>query len=151
MRYLTWYVLAGVVIAYACVVSFVEFAGPVALVIHFVRITATVAAAIIYIQVLPTMFQEVPPPRRDYLFAAINFFLISLVCFSFWNEAGRIFKVDTSVFTSYIAGGFSIFAIIAAVFAMIAPDTGGNQPKILAVVIGAIMSAGLVFVAPLFR
>lgn len=151
MKHLTWLVLAGVIIVYLLIVSVFDFPGPVALSIHFVRITATIAASLIYFQMLPTMFREVPTPRRDYLFASINFFLLSLISFSIWNEAGRIFGVDTSVFTSLVAGLFSIFAIIAAVFAIIAPDTGGNRPKIIAAAIGAILSVGLVFVAPLFR
>lgn len=151
MKFLTWYILIAVVVIYAGVVSIFTFAGMVALSIHFTRIAVTVAGLIIFIRMMPTLFREVPAPRRDYLIGSINFFLISLVSFSFWNEAGRIFGVDTSVFTSYVAGAFSIFAIVASVLALIAADTDGPKPKIIAVVIALVVAVALVFVAPQFR
>lgn len=151
MKYLTWWILAAVIAAYGLVVSVVPFEGPVAVTIHFCRLAATTASWIIYIQIIPLMFQEIPAPRRDYLLASINFFLLSLIAFSHLNAAGRLFGVDTSVFTSYIAGLFSIFAIIAAVLALKAPDTGGIRPKVIAVIIAIIWTGGFAFFDPVFR
>lgn len=148
-----WLLLLILIASFCGVVLVFPFEGAVALSIHFVRIAATVAGAIIFMRLLPARLKK--PLRRwargDYLIVAVNFFFISLVCFSFYNEAGRIFDVDTSVFTSFVSGGFSVLAIIAAAAAIIAPDTGSNRPKIIAVAIGAVVSVGLVFVAPLFR
>lgn len=146
----TWLALIVVLASYAVLVALFGFAGPVALAIHFVRIAVTVAALIVYIQKLPTIFEEVPPPRRDYLLAGINFMLLSAVCFSFWNEAGRIWKVDTSIFTGPVAGLFSLFLVVGAGFAFIAPDTG-KKTRAIAIAVGIVLSVGLVFVAPLFR
>lgn len=148
---MTWLVLAGVLATFGLTVSLVDFQGPVALTIHFLRITGTIAAVIIYVQLVPSIFRGKYSPAVTDIFVAINFFVLSLVCFSFWNEAGRIFGVDTSVFTSPVAGLFSLFAVIAVAFAIAAPDTGGSRPKLLALIIGAILSVGLVFIAPLFR
>lgn len=151
MKFLTWYILIAVIVVFVSIVSVFPFAGPIAYGIHFIRIAASVAALFIFMRMMPTLFHEVPAPRRDYLIAAINFFLLSLVCFSFWNEAGRIFKVDTSVFTSYVAGAFSVFAIIASILALIAADTDGPRPKIIAVVVALAVAVALVFIAPQFR
>lgn len=151
MKYLTWLVLLGVLLLYLVVVAIFSFPGVVAMAIHFTRITVTIAALLIYIRMAPTMFHQVPPPRRDYLFAAINFFLLSATCFSVWNEAGRVFYVDPSIFTSAVAGLFSLFLVIAASFAIVAPDIGGLKPKLIALGIGAILSVVLVFIAPFFR
>lgn len=148
---LTWLSLLVVLAFYAIIVVLFGFEGPVALAIHFARIAVTVAALIVYIERLPTIFEEVPPPRRDYLLAGINFMLASAVCFSFWNEAGRIFDVDTSIFTNAVAGLFSLFLVVGAGFALIAPDTGGKMIRVIAVAVGVVLSIGLVFIAPLFR
>lgn len=150
MKY-TLLVLASVLAVFGLVVFLMDFEGPAALTIHFVRITVTIAASIIYIQLVPGMFSGEHSRATVYLFAAINFFVLSLVCFSVWNEMGRLFNVDTRVLSSPVAGLFSVFAIIAAAFAILVPDTGGPRPKVLALIIGAILSVGLVFIAPLFR
>lgn len=148
-----WVLLLILIASFCGVVLVFPFEGVVALSIHFVRITVTVGGAIIFMPLLPARLKKNIRTwaRGDYLIVAANFFFVSLVCFSFYNEAGRIFDVDTSVFTSFVAGGFSVLAIIASVLAIIAPDTGSNRPKIIAVAIGAVVSVGLVLVAPLFR
>lgn len=151
MRFLTWYLLIAVVIVYVGIVSVFPVSGAIGFSIHFTRIAASVAALIIFMRMMPTLFREVPAPRRDYLIGAINFFLLSLVCFGFWNEAGRLFEADTSPFTSPVAGAFSVFAIIASVLALIAADTGGPKPKYIAVGIALVVAIALVFVAPQFR
>lgn len=151
MKYLTWYVLLAVSILYVGVVAVFSFSGMIALSIHFTRIAASVAAWIIFMRMMPTLFREVPSPRRDYLIGAINFFLTSLLWFSLWNEAGRIFGVNTSVFSSPVAGAGSMYAIVACVLALIAADTDGPKPKIIAVGIAIVVAVAFVFVAPQFR
>lgn len=147
----TWIVLAIVLAVYGIVAASVGFQGPVALTIHFIRIVVTVAALVQYIPMLPSVFQEVPAPRRDYLLAGIVFMLLSAVCFSFWNEAGRIFGVDTSIFTGPIAGLFSMFLIVGGSFVLVAPDTGGKGLRRIAVAVGITLAVWLVFIAPMFR
>lgn len=151
MKYLTWYILLAVSFIYVVVVSVFPFAGPIALSIHFVRIAASVAGWIIFMRLMPTLFHEVPSPRRDYLIASINFFLTSLLHFSFLNEANRLFGVDNNVFTGYLAGAGSMYAITACVLALIAADTDGPKPKYIAVGIACVVAVALVFVAPQFR
>lgn len=151
MKYLTWYILIAVIVLYVSVVSVFPFSGPIAFSIHFIRIAASIGALFIFMRMMLTLFHEVPAPRRDYLIASINFFVLSLVHFSFWNEAGRIFKVDTSIFTSSIAGVGSVFAIIACILALIAADTDGPKPKKIAIAIAIVIAVALVFIAPLFR
>lgn len=151
MKFLTWYILMATVIIYVSLVSVFPFAGPIATTVHFTRTFASVAGLIIFMRMMPTLFHEVPAPRRDYLIASINFFLLSLVHFSFLNEAGLVFGVDRSIFTSYIAGAGSVYAIIACILALIAADTGGPKPKIIAVGIALVVAVGFVISATWFR
>lgn len=139
-------VLLGVYVALTTALGYAD--SGMAIVLHFVRIAGSVAALIIYIQMAPTLFASIPPPRRDYLLAGINFMLLSAVCFSFWNEAGRIVGVDTSVFSSPVSGLFSLFLVIGCVFVILAPDTGIRPAALIA---GVFLSIGLVFIAPYFR
>lgn len=148
-KMLTWLVLISALMAYGFLVLLFTFKGPIALTMHFGRLTATVGAMIVCMQAVPGLFEEVPPPRRDYLAAGINFMLLSAVCFSFWNEAGRIWNVDTSIFTSPVAGLFSLFLLIGATFVLIAPSR--RATKVIALIVGVVVSIGLVFIAPLFR
>lgn len=145
------FIAAPFVLLAVLVMLSIPFEGPIALSIHFARIAFTVAGLIIFMRTMRSLIKRSKWERTDFFILSINFFLLSLVCFSFWNEAGRIFHVDTSVFTSPVAGAFSIMAIIASVSAIIALDTEGPWPKIIALAVGAVLSVGLVFVAPLFR
>lgn len=146
-----WLMLLAGVVLYVTLVALLGFPGLVALAVHFGRVATAVAVLILYIPVLATIFDEVPPPRRDYLLAGIILTWLSAVCFSFWNEAGRVFGVDTSIFTNAIAGFFSLLLVVGGIFHLIAPDVGGGKMRTVAIVIGVILGAGLVFVAPLFR
>lgn len=146
-----WLIIAAPFVLLACAVLVFPFEGPIALSIHFARIAVTVAGSILFMRTMRALFRKTVWDRTDYFIVSINFFLFSLVCFSFWNEAGRIFDVDTSVFTSYYSGGFSLLAIVAAVSGIIALDTEGLKPKWIALAVGVVLSAGLVFIAPLFR
>lgn len=151
---ITWLSLLVVLAIYTVIVNVFEFEGVIAFAIHFSRIALTVAALIMYIPMIPTIFEEIPPPRRDYLLAAVNFMLLSATCFSFWNEAHRIWpEVDNDIFTGPVAGLFSLFLCVGAGFALVAPDTSGDGKKvrIIAIVVGSVVSVGLVFIAPLFR
>lgn len=151
IKMLTWLTLLAVVVVYLIVTSLFTFEGPIALSIHFSRIALTVAGTIVYVRKLPDLFDEIPTPRRDYLIAGVIFFFLSAVCFSVWNEAGRVFGVDPSIFTSPIAGLFSLFLVVASTFVLIAPDQRVREIRIAALIIGAVVSVGLVFIAPLFR
>lgn len=151
MKIFTWLVLLAVLLAYIGSVWLFGFAGPVALALHFGRVSIAVAVLILYIPAITSIFNEVPPPRRDYLLAGIILTWLSGVSFSLWNEMGRVFKVDTSIFTSPIAGMFSLLLLTGGVFHLIAPDTGGTWPRIIALVIGILVAIGVVIVAPTFR
>lgn len=146
-----WFFIAAPFVLLALAVLVFPFDGPIALSIHFTRIAVTVAGAILFMRTMRSLFRKTEWERTDYFILSINFFLFSLVCFSFWNEAGRIWDVDTSVFTSYYSGNFSLLAIVAAVSGIIALDTEGSRPKVIALAVGIVVSVGLVFVAPLFR
>lgn len=158
-RALIWLALAAILIVYWIAVMLFGFEGLVAFSTHFIRIGITTATLIVFIQGFLTLFKGEPPPRRDYLLAGINFMLLSAVCFSFWNEAGRIFLIDTSVFTSPVSGMFSLMLVIGAGLVIFAPPTGEStslihvftKRKTIALIVGAVISAGLVFVAPLLR
>lgn len=144
MKMRVWLSLIVVALGYALAVFLLGFKGPVALTIHFLRLVLTVAATIIYIQMLPTIFEQVPPPRRDYLLAGLNFMLLSAVCFSLWNEAGRLFGVDTSVFSDPIAGLFSLLLIVGSGFALVAPDVAGNKVRLWSIIGGFTVSGILI-------
>lgn len=146
-----WLGLLAALVVYLSLVVALGFPGTVALTVHFGRVAIAVAVLILYIPVIATIFDEVPPPRRDYLLAGIVLTWLSAVGFSFWNEAGRVFDVDTSIFSSPIAGFFSLLLVVGGIFHLVAPDVGEGKTRITAIVIGIILGAGLVFVAPLFR
>lgn len=152
---LVWLALAAVLASYAAVVSIFPFEGPLGLTVHFTRLTITIAAtiviAVIYIQMIPGMLKGEYSRSVSYLFTAMGFFLFSLVCFSFWNEAGRIFHVNTNVLTGFIPGGFSVLAIIASVFALLSTGTENVRLKIIALAVGMIISACMIFVTPQFH
>lgn len=151
MRKTLWITLAGVIFVYFGMVDIFGFAGPIALGLHFLRIVLTISALVIYVQMAPHIFKEVPPPRRDYLLLGINFMLLSAVCFAFWNEASRVWGFNNDVFNNPVSGLFSLLLCIGAIFALIAPDTEGDKPRVIALIIGVVLSIGLVFIAPMFR
>lgn len=156
-KYLIWLSLLALLTLYAVLVSLFGFEGPIALTIHFTRIAVTVAALVMYFQMIGNLFEGIPPPRRDYLVGSIIFYLLSAVYFSNLNEAGRVFGVDPSVFTSPIAGIGSLLLITAAGFSLIAPDMLDQKTKkktktrVIAIGIGLIVSVCLVIIAPFFR
>lgn len=151
MKTFTWLVLLAVLVAYVVSVWLIGFEGVVALTLHFGRVSVAVAVLILYIPAITVIFNEVPPPRRDYLLAGIILTWLSGVSFSLWNEMGRVFGVDTSIFTSPIAGMFSLLLLTGGVFHLIAPDTGGARPRAIALVIGILVAVGVVIIAPNFR
>lgn len=151
MKTLTWLILLAVLLSYIGAVWLFGFTGPVALALHFGRVSIAVAVLILYLPHITSIFNEVPPPRRDYLLAGIILTWLSGVSFSLWNEMGRVLQVDTSIFSSPIAGTFSLLLLTGGVFHLIAPDTGGARPRIIALVIGILVAIGVVLVAPHFR
>lgn len=151
MKALTWLILFSVLATYIGSVWLFGFEGAVALSLHFGRVAMATAVLILYIPSITTLFNEVPPPRRDYLLAGIILTWLSGVSFSTWNEMGRVFGTDPSIFTSPVAGLFSLFLLVGGFFHLIAPDTGGARPRIVALVIGILVAIGIVLVAPYFR
>lgn len=152
-RYI-WFVLLAVAALYALLIALFGFEDRVALGVHFGRVAVATAVLIVYFPALKKIFKQVPAPGRDYLLAGIVFSWSSSDLFAFWNEAGRVFGVDTSIFTSPLAGFFSLILVVAGVFHLAAPDSadlGEGKRRAIAIVVGVIMAAGLVFVAPLFR
>lgn len=152
----TWGRLAIVVAlligAYIGLVSLIGFADRIALAINFFRVAVAAAVLVLYVPMLPTIFQEVPAPRRDYLIAGIILSWGSAEFFAIGNEFGRIFRVDMSIFLNPIAGFFSLMLCIGGIFHFSAPDlTDAQRLRLVAVAVGLIMGLLVVFVAPLFR
>lgn len=149
----TWHILFAITIAYGIIVLVFPFAGLIANSIHFTRITVSFSGFLIYVRMMPTLFLKVPAPIRDYMLSSIFFFLLSLCHFSFLNEAHRIIEaIDNDVFTGYLAGAGSMYAIVACVLAFIAADIDDPEPKRTAIIIAIIVAIALtisrLFVAP---
>lgn len=151
MRYLPWLVLAAIIGTYLGLVSIFPFAGTIAITLHFLRFTVVMAVLVLYLPFIRDIFKTVPTPYRDFLFGGIILTMLSNELFSTWNEAGRIYGVDTSVFTSPIAGFFSLLVIVAGLSFLKAADTENRNRWIYALVIATIFGVLLVFIAPLFR
>lgn len=149
MRSPVWLLLGGVSAIYWALVFLLGFSGLVGLVVNFLRVTLAVAVLIIYVPALATIFQEVPPPRRDYLIAGIVLTWLSALLFAFGNEYGRVFGVNMSIFVNSVAGFFSLLLVCGGVFHIVAP-IGSNQSRFYALAIGALASIGLVFIALYF-
>lgn len=156
---ITWLCLLVVVLTYVAIVSVFPYEGPIALFIHFSRVAFVTAAFVMVVPMAPDLFKELPPPRIDRLFASVLFMLLSAECFSFLNEAHRQWpSVDNDVFTGRIAGLFSLFLTVGAAWVLslsvgLQPVATERSKKVLviAIVTGVLVSAGLVFIAPLFR
>lgn len=149
-RALIWSSLACILVVYTIMLVAIGYENRTALVVHFIRIVGTIASLILYIPVALQAFKEDPIPPRDYFLVGIGFILLGTVCFSVYNEAGRIWNIDTNVFTSPVSGLFSLFLVIGA-FLVVKPSTTRVRPRVIAIVAGIILSIGLVFIAPLFR
>lgn len=156
MKNRKWLLFAvAVVAAYISAVMLFGFIS-IANFIHFGRVALPFAVLFLFVQRLPELFREVPPPRRDYLIACIICLTLSLVGFSLWNEAGRQFGVNTSIFTNPIAGFLSLIAVIGSAFGLVALPRDvngewGNRRKLIALGVGLVVGTMVVVVAPLFR
>lgn len=151
MRKITWALLLSALTSYVVAVMLFGFPGAVAYSVHFTRIAVTAAVLVLYIPSIASIFTEVPPPRRDYLLAGIVLTWLSGILFSTWNEAGKVAGVDTSIFTSPVAGFFSLLLLLGGIFHLIAPGTNRKSTKVIALVAGLIIAIGIVLIAPLFR
>lgn len=151
MKRLTWLAILGTFAFYAAAVLVFGFEGAVAYTVQFVRVTIAVAVLVFYLPLLPSIFNEVPPPRRDYLLAGIILTWLSGFSFSTFNEFGRVTGADTNIFTSPVAGFFSLLLVVGGFFHMVAPATGGNRQRLIAVGAGLAVAAGVVIIAPYFR
>lgn len=145
--------IVAVPIVYALLVLVVGFEW-LAIPIHFGRVMFAAAVLILYIPVIATVFNTVPPPSRDYLLAGILFTWTSAIGFAFWNEIGRTFEVDTSIFTNPIAGFFSLLLVIGGAFHVIAPPRTGmgiSRRRWVAVSIGIVIAIAIAVVSPWLR
>lgn len=151
MRNLPWLILVGILSTFAALVYLFPFEGPIALTIHFARTSLVMAVLIVYLPKIRFLFKSVPPPFRDYLLAGIIINQLSNELFSIWNEVGRVFDVDTSIFTSPLAGFFSLLLVISGICFLKAAATQGWWSWTWVLVVSVLFSTGLVFIAPLFR
>lgn len=141
----------ALVLAYVAIVLIAGF-GNMAIPIHFGRVALAVGVLVLFVPGLSTVFRQVPAPRRDYLLAGIICTWSSAIGFAIWNEMGRQFGVDTSIFTSPIAGFLSLLLVIGGGFHIVAPDElAGKQRRFVAVAIGITAGVAITLVAPLFR
>lgn len=151
MRAIIWIILAGVFALYITAVGVFGFAGPIATAVHFLRFAVVTTALFIYLPSLKVMFKQIPSPGRDYLLAGFIGFMISNDYFSIMNELGKIFKFDTSVFTSWQTAIGSLMVIIAAAFSIVAPGKDRTVSPYSAGAVSTCLAVMLVFVLPLYR
>lgn len=151
MRALPWFILVLIVSLYLFLVLMFEYSGWIALTIHFVRTTVVMAVLILYFPVVKDIFKTVPPPYRDFLLAGIILTELSNTSFSIWNEMGRVYGVDSNVFTSPVSGFFSLLVAIGGIAFLKAADTEDARKWFYALAFAIAFSVFLVFVAPLFR
>lgn len=151
MRRLPWLILITVFAVYAGIVAAFGFPEWLGLTIHFARTSVIMAVLILYLPAIAHIFTTVPAPYRDFLLAAIILNSLSNESFSVWNEMGRVFGVDTSIFTSPVAGLFSLMLVIAGISFLKAVETENKHRWITALVVAVIFSTLLVIVAPYFR
>ena len=150
-QHTVWMLLGLGFILYVAAVYVIGFEGRVALAIHFARFAVGVTVLAIYIPSVPHIFSTVPAPGRDYLITGIILTWLSNDAFSLWNEAGRLWGVDTSVFTNPVAGFLSLVVLTGGLFHIVAPSIPKRGRRLVAVSLGLISSTLLVFVAPMFR
>lgn len=149
MKLLVATLLLGTTLLYAGLVYLFGFEGGVAYTLHFIRTSLAASVLFLYVPIIYIIFEEVPPPRRDYLLAGIILSWLSNVSFSTLNSFGRVFEVDGSIFTSPWAGYFSLMVVVAAIFHFIVPETTSRFAKISSVVGGVVFAGSMLFVLPL--
>lgn len=148
IRLVVW--SAAATALYIFVVALLGFQGFIANALNFWRVVLSVAVLIVYIPTISEIFREVPPPRRDYLLAGIILTWLSAICFSVSNEAGRIFGYPTSVYVNPLAGAFSLLLVLGGLFHLLAPGTATIKNSIIAVTVGILVGATVLFIAPMF-
>lgn len=150
-RRLWWLLLFGLPAVYIFLVVLVGFEW-MAIPIHFGRVAVAAAVLVLYLPVVKTVFKYVPAPQRDFLLAGIFFTWSSAIGFATWNEIGRTFGVDTSIFTSYVAGGFSLMLVVGGLFHLAAPpDDDVKVLRRVAICIGLAEAVVIVILSPLVR
>lgn len=152
MKNLPWLILITVVAVYAGLISVFEFSGPIALTIHFARTSVVMAVLIIFAPKLwRRIFTTSPAPPQDYLLGGIYLNQLSNESFSIWNEMGRVWGLDTSIFTNPVAGFFSLMLVVSGAAFLKASDLEEKEVWAYALVAAGLFSTLLVFVAPMFR
>lgn len=151
MKSIAWYLLFLTFFIYVALVLTLGFSGPVAYSVHFLRIAISIGVLWVFIPALPYIFNQVPPPGRDYLLAGIVLSWASNLSFSVWNEAGLQWGVDRNIFTSPVAGFFSLLVAAGGAFLLMAPSTDKPRTRYFALAAGLIGATALVFIAPYFR
>lgn len=151
MKYAPWYVLLAIIATYVSFVVVFGFNDYIALAIHFARTAIVLAVLIIFFPSSIHVFAAEPHRNRDYLIAGIVLTELSNTAFSIYNEMHRVFGFDNSIFTSPISGFFSLLLALGGIALLKSSDVVDSIKWIYALIIAAIFSALLVFVAPLFR
>jgi hypothetical protein len=104
---------------------------------------------LLYIPAIKLIFVEVPAPRRDYLIAGIICTWLSGVGFSISNALGKSFGWDTSVFTSPVAGFFSLLLVSGGALHVIAPQLTHGITRREALMLGALFAIVIAFLLPM--
>lgn len=128
--------LLSVPIVYSAILYLVGF-GYLALPIHFGRVMFGAAVTALFLPLVPFLFKK-PIQREDYLLASIFFTWTSALGFANLNDIGQTFEINRSIFTSPIAGFFSLLLVIGGVFAVIAPPPDAKFYRTVAISIGII-------------
>lgn len=144
-------IFLAVVAVYVLAVALIGFEGPVAMTIHFIRTSIVMAVLITFIPFMKDMFNGRPYKNRDFLLAGIILTELSNESFSVWNEIGRVFGVNRDVFSSPIAGLFSLFLFLGAVAFLKAADLEESNKWQYSLFFALLFGVLLVFVAPMFR
>lgn len=142
--------LVSVPLVYACFVYVVGF-GWIALPIHFGRVMFPAAVLVLWIPLVPFLFRTQPVRREDYLLASVFFLFTSALGFANLNDIGQTFGVDRSIFTSPVAGFFSLLLVIGGVFALVAPPSDVSFFRRVALAIGLLNALVIVVGLALVR
>lgn len=112
--------------------------------LRFTRTALAVAIAFVYLPALRTLFLHQPPPGRDYLIAGIVATWLSVVFAMLWNELSDALAFTDQVRRS-VAGVFGLLMAGGALFHVLAAAKSGRPRLAIAVVVGVLAAAALVF------
>lgn len=140
-------VFVAVALVYFIIVQIVGYER-IGIAIQFGRVAIATAVLIIVAPELLYVFRQSPAPHRDYFF--IGFFLVflSAVGFAVFNVVGKLFDIDTNIFTSPLGGFLSLMLVAGGTFVVVVPDD--KHLKASAVGVGLVLALLVTIIAPLF-